>query len=141
MRKVFSSALVLALSIVVCTAVASSAAEKDAGARVIRVATPGNYAPFTMYDEATQEWSGFEIELWHTIGEKSGCEIQFVRLDNPATFAELDLGRVDTVAKQISITPVRQRKVRFHAAFLLHSLLSDGGGIQQRGQILEGHGG
>ena len=63
MRKVFSSALVLALSIVVCTAVASSAAEKDAGARVIRVATPGNYAPFTMYDEATQEWSSFEIEL------------------------------------------------------------------------------
>ena len=117
MRKVFSSALVLALSIVVCTAVAASAAEKDAGARVIRVATPGNYAPFTMYDEATQEWSGFEIELWHTIGEKSGCEIQFVRLDNPATFAELDLGRVDTVAKQISITPVRQKKYDFSQPF------------------------
>ena len=83
--------------IVVCTAVASSAAEKDAEERVIRVATPGNYAPFIMYDEATQEWSGFEIELWHMIGEKSGCRIQFVRLDNPATFAELDLGRVDTM--------------------------------------------
>ena len=117
MRKVFSSALVLALSIVVCTAVASSAAEKDAEERVIRVATPGNYAPFTMYDEATQEWSGFEIELWHTIGEKSGCGIQFVRLDNPATFAELDLGRVDTVAKQISITPVRQKKYDFSQPF------------------------
>ena len=70
-----------------------------------------------MYDEATQEWSGFEIELWHTIGEKSGCEIQFVRLDNPATFAELDLGRVDTVAKQISITPVRQKKYDFTQPF------------------------
>ena len=53
MRKVFSSALVLALSLVVCTALAASAAEKEAGERVIRVATPGNYAPFTMYDEST----------------------------------------------------------------------------------------
>ena len=117
MRKAFSLAWVLALSFVVCTAAAASAAEKGAEKRVIRVATPGNYAPFTMYDEATQEWSGFEIELWHTIGEKSGCGIQFVRLDNPATFAELDLGRVDTVAKQISITPVRQKKYDFTQPF------------------------
>jgi len=117
MRKAFSLALVLALSLVVGTAAAASAAEKDAEERVIRVATPGNYAPFTMYDEAKQEWSGFEIELWHTIGEKSGYKIEFVRLDNPATFAELDLGRVDTVAKQISITPVRQKKYDFTQPF------------------------
>ena len=117
MRKAFSLALVLALSLVVGTAAAVSAAEKDAEERVIRVATPGNYAPFTMYDEAKQEWSGFEIELWHTIGEKSGCKIEFVRLDNPATFAELDLGRVDTVAKQISITPVRRQKYDFTRPF------------------------
>ena len=117
MRKAFSLALVLALSLVVGTAAAVSAAEKDAEERVIRVATPGNRTPFTMYDGTTQEWSGFEIELWHTIGEKSGCGIQFVRLDNPATFAELDLGRVDTVAKQISITPVRQKKYDFTQPF------------------------
>ena len=117
MRKAFSLALVLALSLVVGTAAAVSAAEKDAEERVIRVATPGNRTPFTMYDGTTQEWSGFEIELWHTIGEKSGCKIEFVRLDNPATFAELDLGRVDTVAKQISITPVRQQKYDFTRPF------------------------
>ena len=121
MRKAFSLALVLALSLVVGTAAAVSAAEEDAEERVIRVATPGNYAPFTMYDEAKQEWSGFEIELWHTIGEKSGCKIEFVRLDNPATFAELDLGRVDTVAKQISITPVRQKKYDFTQPFFFSS--------------------
>ena len=116
MRKVFSLALVLALDFVVGTAALGAAAEKDAE-RVIRVATPGTYAPFTMYDEATQEWSGFEIEFWRTVGEKSGYDVQFVRLDNPATFAELDLGRVDTVAKQISITPARQQKYDFTQPF------------------------
>ena len=116
-KRIVVLTLFLALAAVFAVSPAALAAEKDAGARVIRVATPGNYAPFTMYDEATQEWSGFEIELWHTIGEKSGCGIQFVRLDNPATFAELDLGRVDTVAKQISITPVRQKKYDFTQPF------------------------
>ncbi len=108
--------LILALMAVFSVSQVALAAEKDAE-QVIRVATPGTYAPFTMYDEATQEWSGFEIEFWRTVGEKSGYDIQFVRLDNPATFAELDLGRVDTVAKQISITPARQQKYDFTQPF------------------------
>lgn len=85
--------------------------------KVIRVATPGTYMPFTIYDEISKEWSGFEIELWRIIGEKSGYEIEFVRLDNPATFAEVDLNRVDTVAKQISITPARKEKYDFTQPF------------------------
>ena len=78
--------------------------------KAVRVATPGNYAPFTIYDQSTKEWSGFEIELWQIMAEKAGFDFEIVQLDNPATFAELDLGRVDTVAKQISITPARQEK-------------------------------
>ena len=113
MRKAFSLALVLALSLVVGTAAAVSAAEKDAEERVIRVATPGSYPPFTMYDEATQEWSGFDIELWRMIGERSGYKIEFLRFEIPANFAELDLERADTVAQQVSITPARQAKYNF----------------------------
>ena len=116
MKKFLFSVLTLGFGFIIGTAALAVAAEKDVE-RVIRVATPGTYAPFTMYDEATQEWSGFEIEFWHIVGEKSGYDIQFVRLDNPATFAELDLGRVDTVAKQISITPVRQQKYDFTQPF------------------------
>lgn len=85
--------------------------------KVIRLATPGNYAPFTIYDEANKTWDGFEIELWQIIAEKVGMELELVQLDNPATFAELDLGRVDTVAKQISITPARQEKYDFTQPF------------------------
>ena len=93
--------LLVALTAVVTTilgAVAFAAEDK-----VIRVATPGTYAPFTMYDDATKEWSGFEIELWRAIGKRFGYDVEFLRFDIPATFAELDLGRVDTVAKQISM--------------------------------------
>ena len=85
--------------------------------KTVRLATPGNYAPFTIYDEATKTWDGFEIELWQVMTEKAGLELELVQLDNPATFAELDLGRVDTVAKQISITPARQEKYDFTQPF------------------------
>ena len=85
--------------------------------KTIRLATPGNYTPFTIYDEKTGEWSGFELELWEIMCEKIGFELEIVQLDNPATFAELDLGRVDTVAKQISITPARQEKYDFTQPF------------------------
>lgn len=93
------------------------AKEVSADDKVIRVATPGTYRPFTIYDETTGEFSGFEIDLWKKIAEKSGYDLEFVRLENPATFAELDLNRVDTVAKQISITPARQEKYDFTQPF------------------------
>ena len=117
MKKFLIPILVLTLTLVLCRSHSVSAAENHDEERVVRVATPGNYGPFTMYDETNKEWSGFEIELWRIIGEKSGYAVHFVRLDNPATFAELDLGRVDTVAKQISITPIRQKKYDFTQPF------------------------
>lgn len=83
----------------------------------IRLATPGNYTPFTIYDQNKDEWDGFEIELWNIICEKAGLDLELVKLDNPATFAELDLNRVDTVAKQISITPARKEKYDFTQPF------------------------
>lgn len=84
-----------------------------AGDRVIRVASPGTYQPFTMYEELTKTLSGFEIDMWNAIGARIGYKVDFVRIDMPACFAEMDLGHVDTVAKQVSITPARQQKYDF----------------------------
>ena len=47
------------------------------------------------------------------IGERSGYKIEFLRFEIPASFAELDLERADTVAQQVSITPARQAKYNF----------------------------
>ena len=112
-KRVVVLTLFLALAAVFAVSPAAFAAEKDAGARVIRISTSGSYPPFSMYDETTQEWSGFDIELWRMIGEKIGYEVQFMRFVILAGFAELDLGRVDTVAQQVSITPARQQKYDF----------------------------
>ena len=38
--------------------------------------------------------------MWRAIGEKAGYEIQFVQLDIAASFAEMDIDRVDAVASK-----------------------------------------
>ena len=124
MKRLLIATLIAVSILAVCFA-QSSAAAADNEERVIRIATPGNHIPFTMYDEATQEWSGFEIELWRMIGEKSGREVHFIRLGIPAVFAELDLGRIDSIATQIGVTPTRQEKYDFSQPFFFspHALV------------------
>ena len=91
----------------------ASSGEKDSGDKVIRVATSGDYLGFTVYDEETKEWSGFEIDMWNEIGKRIGYEVEFVQEDVATAFGDLEIGKVDTVAKQISITPAREEKYDF----------------------------
>lgn len=91
----------------------TSSGEKDSGDKVIRVATSGDYLGFTVYDEETKEWSGFEIDMWNEIGKRIGYEVEFVQEDVATAFGDLEIGKVDTVAKQISITPAREEKYDF----------------------------
>ncbi len=91
----------------------ASSGEKDSGDKVIRVATSGDYLGFTVYDEETKEWFGFEIDMWNEIGKRIGYEVEFVQEDVATAFGDLEIGKVDTVAKQISITPAREEKYDF----------------------------
>lgn len=91
----------------------ASSGEKDSGDKVIRVATSGDYLGFTVYDEETKEWSGFEIDMWNEISKRIGYDVEFVQEDVATAFGDLEIGKVDTVAKQISITPAREEKYDF----------------------------
>lgn len=91
----------------------TAAENEDTGDKVIKVATSGDYLGFTVYDETTKEWSGFEIDMWNEIASRIGYEVEFVQEDVATAFGDLEIGKVDTVAKQISITPAREEKYDF----------------------------
>ena len=91
----------------------TAAENEDTGDKVIKVATSGDYLGFTVYDETTKEWSGFEIDMRNEIASRIGYEVEFVQEDVATAFGDLEIGKVDTVAKQISITPARQEKYDF----------------------------
>jgi putative amino-acid transport system substrate-binding protein len=130
MKKVISIILVLAM-ILSFAACANSTGDKEAGSKgvegekVLRIATSGDYLGFTVYDEKTQVWSGFEIDMWTEISKRIGYKLELIQEDVATGFGDLDNNRVDTVAKQISITPARKEKYEFTTPYFFspYSLL------------------
>lgn len=134
MKKVISILLILAM-IISFTACGNSVDknvetinESNEEEKVIRVATSGDYLGFTVYDEKSQEWSGFEIDMWNEIAKRIGYKLQFVQEDVATSFGDLDNNRVDTVAKQISITSARKEKYDFTTPYFFspYALLISG---------------
>lgn len=117
MKKIVALLLSAAmiLDMTACSASTESKETADVGStdKVIKVATSGDYLGFTVYDETSKEWSGFEIDMWNEIADRIGYEVEFVQEDVASAFGDLEIGKVDTVAKQISITPAREEKYDF----------------------------
>lgn len=108
-----SAAMILGMTVCSTTTEPKETADVGSTDKVIKVATSGDYLGFTVYDETTKEWSGFEIDMWNEIADRIGYEVEFVQEDVASAFGDLEIGKVDTVAKQISITPAREEKYDF----------------------------
>lgn len=108
-----SAAMILGMTACSTTTEPKETADVGSTDKVIKVATSGDYLGFTVYDETTKEWSGFEIDMWNEIADRIGYEVEFVQEDVASAFGDLEIGKVDTVAKQISITPAREEKYDF----------------------------
>lgn len=108
-----SAAMILGMTACSTTTEPKETADVGSTDKVIKVATSGDCLGFTVYDETTKEWSGFEIDMWNEIADRIGYEVEFVQEDVASAFGDLEIGKVDTVAKQISITPAREEKYDF----------------------------
>lgn len=118
MKKIVTL-LLCAVTMIAMLAGCGSTGKKDPASenknedKTINVATSGDYLGFTVYDESSKTWSGFEIDMWNEIAKRIGYKVKFVQEDVATSFGDLETGRVDTVAKQISITPARKEKYDF----------------------------
>jgi putative S-methylcysteine transport system substrate-binding protein len=78
---------------------------------ILRVGTSGDYAPFTYKEKGVV--TGFDIAVVEAIAKKIGYQVKWEVADFVGLFGQLDSGRIDTVANQLSITPERQKKYQF----------------------------
>ncbi|AXK78742.1 ABC transporter permease subunit [Mycolicibacterium neoaurum] len=81
---------------------------RDAG--VLRVGTEGTYAPFSYHDPATNQLTGYDVDVARAVGEKLGVPVEFVETPWDSIFAALEANRFDVVANQVTINPERQAK-------------------------------
>ncbi|HQZ87095.1 MAG TPA: transporter substrate-binding domain-containing protein [Actinomycetota bacterium] len=77
---------------------------------VLKIGTEGTYSPFTFHDPATNQLTGYDIEVITAVAEKLGVKPQFAENKWDAIFAGLEAKRYDLVANEVSINDERQAK-------------------------------
>ncbi|MDY6214611.1 MAG: transporter substrate-binding domain-containing protein [Schaalia hyovaginalis] len=91
---------------------ASSAAADDTLAAlrksgVLKIGTEGTYAPFTYHDPATNELTGYDVEVISALADKLGVTPEFAEVKWDAIFAGLEAGRYELIANQVSVNDER----------------------------------
>ena len=105
-------ALLAATAAVAALAVTSASAQdlpdriKQAGKIII--GTNNNYPPIIYKDLATNELTGFDIDLGKAIGKQLGIEVEWQEIAFAQMLPSLQTGRIDMVMAGMSDTPARR---------------------------------
>jgi len=88
---------------------------RDSG--VLRVGTEGTYTPFSYHDPATNDLTGYDIEVITAVADRLGAKPEFVEAPFDALFASLVSDRFDVVANQVTRNPEREGKYALSAGY------------------------
>jgi cyclohexadienyl dehydratase len=86
-------------------------------AKLLRVGTTGDYAPYSVFDAATGEYHGIDIELARSLGRALGVKIEFVPTSWPSLLEDSVADRFDVAMSGITRTVERARVVAFSAPY------------------------
>jgi cyclohexadienyl dehydratase len=86
--------------------------------QVLRVGTTGDYRPFSEFDKATGEYSGFDIDMARSLAAALGVRVEFVKTTWANLAGDLSSGAFDIAMGGVSVTLDRQKKGFFSAPYL-----------------------
>ncbi|MBB5018767.1 chorismate mutase-like protein [Chitinivorax tropicus] len=112
----------LTLSILISLATPAMAAEDrlaDILARgTVRIATTGDYQPFSYKNPVTHEYEGLDIDLGRQLARELGVKLEWVPTSWPQLMADYEAGKFDIVMSGVSINLERQKKALFSIPYL-----------------------
>lgn len=84
-------------------------------AKVIRVGTTGDYAPFTLHTTSTPTGAltGSDIELAESLAQALGVQPVFIRTSWSTLMSDLALSKFDIAVGGVSVTPAREAVAAF----------------------------
>jgi ABC-type amino acid transport substrate-binding protein len=95
----------------------AAASISKAAPRMLRVATYDD-PPFSMKD-ASGQWTGLAIELWHEVADRMGVDYEITGYDPPQRVYDLLAeGQVDVAAGALPVTRERVEAFEFSSTFL-----------------------
>jgi His/Glu/Gln/Arg/opine family amino acid ABC transporter permease subunit len=84
---------------------------------VLRVGTEGTYSPFSFHDPATNELTGYDVEVITAVADRMGVKAEFVEAPWDAIFASLIADRFDVVANQVTKNAEREARYALSAPY------------------------
>jgi cyclohexadienyl dehydratase len=83
----------------------------------VRVCTTGDYAPFSLWNEATRDFEGIDIDMAHDLGRELEVEVRFVATTWPTLERDFTSGACDIAMSGISIRPERRSWAEFSRSY------------------------
>lgn len=80
---------------------------------VLRVGTTGDYAPYSVWEETSQSFTGSDVEAAQALAKALGVQVRFIKTSWPALSSDLKAHRFDIAMGGISMTAERKRLGRF----------------------------
>lgn len=75
----------------------------------LRVGMTGDYMPFTHYDQATSQFTGFDVDMAEALGKALGVKVAFVKTSWPTLKKDFEADAFDVAMGGVSITLDRQK--------------------------------
>jgi cyclohexadienyl dehydratase len=79
----------------------------------LRVGMTGDYLPFTYFDQTTQKFRGFDVDVAEALGKALGVKVEFVQTAWPQLMRDFEADNFDIAMGGVSITLERQKKGLF----------------------------
>ena len=115
MKKLLS--IILSVTMLLSTVAAAFADGIDGPPNAkLTVGINAEFAPFEYYEDG--ELKGFDIDLMNCIGERIGCDIDYVDMPFDALIAAIMIGKVDCAISTLTITEERESVVDFTRPYL-----------------------
>ena len=112
-RVFLGFAIVLALFAPPAQAQQSSRLEVIARRGTLRVGLTGDYPPFSVFDQKTSTFRGFDVDMAEAMAKALGVRVEYVHTAWPQLAQDFALDRFDVAMGGISITPEREGKGLF----------------------------
>lgn len=115
LKKIMALAAACAFSVMAFAGCGGSdqAASSGSGAKVLKVGSAIDFAPFEFQDETQKEYQGFDMDLIRAIGKEMGMEVEIQNLGFDGLIPALQSKNVDVVISGMTINEERQQNVLF----------------------------
>nr|WP_317204906.1 gamma subclass chorismate mutase AroQ [Janthinobacterium sp.] len=108
-----------ALALALCCGGAAADVLDDIAARgSVRVATTGDYQPFSYRNALTGQFEGSDVELAGQLAEALGVRLELVATTWPTLMDDFAAGRFDIAMSGISVSLERQKRALFSLPYL-----------------------